>query len=204
MKKKKRKLYKILILLLILLITVLLCLLFTRNKNVIDYVKEDLPVYMKLEENQTDEKQIKINKIYSPDITLPGWGELTISANTKDIGSQINIYNPESNVYYNCPKCLRLLENLYCPYCQKEYEFKEVNQNVYYLKFTIILKDNNEVIYETNLIKPGYHINNIVFNRELEVGDYEASILIEPYKTDMATKCNCGEVEVLIHATDTF
>lgn len=204
MKKKNTKKLLIILIILIFMIIFFGFLAKRNDKKIINFIKDDVPVSLKLDSNQTNEEAANIQRIYNPDIVLPGWGELTIKANQREIGDCIKIYNPEANIYYNCPKCKGLLQNLYCPYCEKTYDFKEVDQNVYYLKFSIILKDNEELIYSTDLIKPGYHINNIILNKELEVGDYEISILIEPYKSDMATKCNSGEIETILHVTDTI
>lgn len=204
MKKKRTRILFIILILLILFIILFSYIAYLKDTRIIKFVKEEIPIAIKLDENQTDKQKEVINKKYNPDIVLPGWGEVTISANTRNINSSIDIYNPESNVYFNCPKCKGLLENLHCPYCDQTYEFKDVDQNVYYLKFTISLKENDEVIYSTDLIKPGYHIKDIVLNRELEVGDYKASILIEPYKSDRASKCNSGQVDIILHVTDTI
>lgn len=204
MKKKKTKKLLIILILLILFIGLLSYVVFFKKEETHIFTQKDSLVSFKLDESQTNEKEIATQKIYNPDIILPGWGEFTIKANTSDIGNNINLYNPESNVYFNCPKCKGLLNDLKCPYCEKTYEFKEVDQNLYYLKFTIKLKDSDETIYSTDLVKPGYHIKQITLNRPLQVGDYDASILIEPYKSDMATRCNVGEVNVILHVTDTI
>ncbi len=99
----------------------------------------------------------------APNITLPGWRQITIAANTTDI-SGVDFYNPDSNKGY------------------------------YYLKFQ--LKIQNEILYESNLVEPGKHIQNIKLHRALDPGEYDATVFIQPYKMDMKTPTNNGEVKL--------
>ena len=98
-----------------------------------------------------------------PNITMPGWKQITIEANTTDI-SGVNFYNPDANKGY------------------------------YYLKFQLKIKD--EVLYESNLVESGKHIQNIKISRPLEPGTYDATVFIQPYKMDMKTPTNNGEVKL--------
>ena len=98
-----------------------------------------------------------------PNIVMPGWKQITIEANTKDI-SGVNFYNPDANKGY------------------------------YYLKFQ--LKIDNEILYESGLVESGKHIQNIKISRPLDPGIYDATVFIQPYKMDMKTPTNNGEVKL--------
>lgn len=51
----------------------------------------------------------------------------------------------------------------------------------YYLKFSIYLKENDELIYSSDLVPYNNYISTITLNKELDEGVYEAYVLIEPY-----------------------
>lgn len=62
----------------------------------------------------------------------------------------------------------------------------------FYLQFNIILRDTDEVIYSSGLVEYGNYINVIELNREIEKGEYDAIVFIQPYdiklnKTNNAT-----------------
>lgn len=51
----------------------------------------------------------------------------------------------------------------------------------FYLQFNIILRDTDEVIYSSGLVEYGNYINAIELNREIEKGEYDAVVFIQPY-----------------------
>ena len=51
----------------------------------------------------------------------------------------------------------------------------------FYLQFNIILRDTDEVIYSSGLVEYGNYINVIELNREIEKGEYDAVVFIQPY-----------------------
>lgn len=51
----------------------------------------------------------------------------------------------------------------------------------FYLQFNIILRDTDEVIYSSGLVEYGNYINVIELNREIEKGEYDAIVFIQPY-----------------------
>lgn len=51
----------------------------------------------------------------------------------------------------------------------------------FYLQFNIILRDTDEVIYSSGLLEYGNYINVIELNREIEKGEYDAVVFIQPY-----------------------
>ena len=99
-----------------------------------------------------------------PNVILPGWTSISIAANTKEITSGINFYNPEKNEGY------------------------------YYLTFE--LKIGEESLYKSDLVPPGKHIQKITLSRALEKGEYDASVVMQPYKWDQSTPTNNGVVNI--------
>ena len=92
----------------------------------------------------------------APGIAIPGWGELTIPPNqAEDI--VVDFYNPEANDGY------------------------------YYLTFKLYIVEEDgteDVLYQSNLIPPGKHIQKVNFSHALEEGEYEAVMHVQPYKMD--------------------
>ena len=67
----------------------------------------------------------------------------------------------------------------------------------FYLQFNIILKDTDELIYSSGLVEYGGYINTIELNKELQKGEYDAIVFIQPY--DMAmNKTNSAQLSVKI------
>lgn len=82
-------------------------------------------------------------------VSIPGWGTITMPANTKDI--TVDFYNPDAN------------------------------EGLYYLTFELSLA-GGEVLYTSDLVEPGKHIQNITLSKGLAPGEYEAVIHVQPYK----------------------
>ena len=67
----------------------------------------------------------------------------------------------------------------------------------FYLQFNIILKDTEELIYSSGLVEYGGYINRVELNKELQKGEYDAIVFIQPY--DMAmNKTNSAQLSVKI------
>lgn len=113
-----------------------------------------------IDENEGDYKKENDGK----NVVLPGYGEIKIKANTTDITSGIDFYNPQKNDGY------------------------------FYLKFQ--LKIGDEVLYESDLVSPGKHIQKITLTRPLEEGTYDATVFMQPYRWDRKTPTNYGTVNV--------
>lgn len=65
----------------------------------------------------------------------------------------------------------------------------------FYLQFSIILTDTDEVIYSSGLVEYDSYINSIELSRDLEKGMYEAMLFIQPY--DMAmNKTNSALIRI--------
>ena len=57
----------------------------------------------------------------------------------------------------------------------------EANEGLYYLTYKLSLADTGEVLYESNAIPPGKHIQSITLSRALPTGIYNAVIHVQPY-----------------------
>lgn len=69
----------------------------------------------------------------------------------------------------------------------------------FYLQFSIILTDTDEVIYSSGLVEYDSYINSIELSRDLEKGMYEAMVFIQPY--DMAmNKTNSALIRIKLKA----
>lgn len=119
------------------------------------------------QEQETDENAGKYKNPKNnngKNVIMPGWNELKIQANTTNITSGIDFYNPKEN------------------------------EGLYYLKFQLIV--DNEVLYESGLVAPDKHIQNITLSKPLAAGKYDAIVFIQPYKWDKKTPTNNGQVRV--------
>ena len=66
----------------------------------------------------------------------------------------------------------------------------EKNEGLYYLTFRLLLEDTGEVLYESNAVPPGKHIQQITLNRGLSAGVYDAVIHVQPYRMSDETPTN--------------
>ena len=65
----------------------------------------------------------------------------------------------------------------------------EANEGLYYLTYKLSLA-NGEVLYESNAIPPGKHIQSITLSRPLSAGEYDAVIHVQPYRISDETPTN--------------
>lgn len=97
-------------------------------------------------------------KAAMPGVAIPGWGSITIPPETTDLTGMVDFYNPDANDGY------------------------------YYLTFEIRIPAKNEagyeVIYASQLVPPGKHIQSITLTRGLPEGVYDAVIHVQPYTMD--------------------
>ena len=66
----------------------------------------------------------------------------------------------------------------------------EKNEGLYYLTFRLLLEDTGEVLYESNAVPPGKHIQQITLNRGLSAGVYDAVVHVQPYRMSDETPTN--------------
>ena len=91
----------------------------------------------------------------APGVTIPGFGSMTIPANTKNLKG-VNLYNPDKNAgYYYLTFTLSLLD-----------ENGEVS----------------ETLYESQLVPPGLYLQEITLSRGLASGKYKAVMFVQPYR----------------------
>lgn len=85
------------------------------------------------------------------------------------------------------------------------------NEGVCFMEFTIYLDKNSnkkiddadEMIYKSGLVQPGYSISKFSINRTLEVGEYDAVVMQQPYSFDQQrTKLNNMVVATKIIVTE--
>lgn len=71
--------------------------------------------------------------------------------------------------------------------------------NRYYMTFGLYLSDNDELLYQSDLVSPGMYIQKMTMNRALKKGSYDAYVKIQPYKSDKKTKTNSGVVKITLN-----
>ena len=74
----------------------------------------------------------------------------------------------------------------------------EKNEGLYYLTFKLILSDTGEVLYESNAVPPGKHIQSITLNRALPAGNYAAVVHVQPYRMSDETPTNNADVKIIL------
>jgi len=60
------------------------------------------------------------------------------------------------------------------------------NTGLFHMTFELKLKDTNETLYKSGLVKAGDHLRNITLKRGLPAGTYDAIVHIQPYTADEA------------------
>ena len=72
--------------------------------------------------------------------------------------------------------------------------------NPCYFHFKIVLKDTNEVLFESKYVEPGQAITNVNLSKGLPVGEYPATIQISTISLDGKTSLNGANVETILNA----
>ena len=106
-----------------------------------------------------------------PGVAIPGWGLMTIPANTQVL-DMVDFYNPEENAGW------------------------------YYLTFKFCLLNANgeisEVLWESQAVPPGKHIQKITMSRGLPAGTYDAVIHVQPYRMSDETPTNSANMKTTL------
>ena len=107
----------------------------------------------------------------TPGVTIPGFGTLTIPANTKELKG-INLYNPEKNdgLYYLTFRMSLLDEN----------------------------GEVSETLYESQLVPPGLYLQDITLSRGLAPGEYNAVMHVQPYRIADQSPTNNADLKFTI------
>ena len=74
------------------------------------------------------------------------------------------------------------------------------NEGKYYLSFSVYLKDEEKPLAETGLIQPGESALKLELNKALEPGEYEAVVLVQPYRMADGSATNNAEIETILIA----
>ena len=74
----------------------------------------------------------------------------------------------------------------------------ERNEGLYYLTFKLILSDTGEVLYESNAVPPGKHIQTITLTRALPRGTYDVAVHVQPYRMSDETPTNNADMKTTL------
>ena len=89
-------------------------------------------------------------------VTIPGWGSITIPADTDKIA--VDFYNPEENGGF----------------CYLTFELRLLDDS----------EQGYEVLYTSQFIGPGKHVKTATLSHGLASGAYDAVIHVQPYRMD--------------------
>lgn len=74
------------------------------------------------------------------------------------------------------------------------------NEGKYYLSFSVYLKDQDKPLAETGLIQPGESALKLSLSHPLDAGEYEAVVLVQPYRMADGSATNNAEIETTLIA----
>lgn len=84
---------------------------------------------------------------------------------------------------------------------EQEFVLRNPEENPCYFKFQIVLDSSGEVLYESNLVPPGYAISKFHLKRTLDAGTYKATVKYLTYSFDAEQNpLNKGQVKTTIIA----
>ena len=125
---------------------------------------------LKIDTNAGDYIVPPIDSKVEPNVEIPGYGRITIPSGTTEINS-IDFYNPDEN------------------------------EGLYYLTFELRLTNSNggyEVLYASDAVPPGKHIQSITLSRPLDAGTYNAVIHVQPYRMSDETPTNNANMKTTL------
>ncbi len=73
-------------------------------------------------------------------------------------------------------------------------------QDYYYMTFALYLTEDDELLYQSDLVLPGNYIQSMEMTRALKAGTYDAYVVCQPYRSDGETKTNQGVVNISLTA----
>ena len=104
-------------------------------------------------------------------VAIPGWGSMTIPANTQVL-DMVDFHNPIAN------------------------------DGLYYLTFKFCLLNANgeisEVLWESQAVPPGKHIQKITMSRGLPAGTYDAVVHVQPYRMSDQSPTNSANMRTTL------
>jgi hypothetical protein len=106
-----------------------------------------------------------------PGVAIPGWGSMTIPANTQVL-DMVDFHNPIANdgLYY------------------LTFKFCLLNAN----------GEISEVLRESQAVPPGKHIQKITMSRGLPAGTYEAVVHVQPYRMSDQSPTNSANMRTTL------
>ena len=72
------------------------------------------------------------------------------------------------------------------------------NEGKYYLSFSVYLKSQDKPLAETGLIQPGESALKLSLSYPLDAGEYEAVVLVQPYRMADGSATNNAEIETIL------
>lgn len=157
----QRKKGAVIFLLILIILGLLLGMFMSRGEGEQELPEDDIKsggVGLQVDPNAGEYVEPEKDTTPSKGVAIPGWGSITIPANSKVV--QVKFENPEANKdFYYLTFELRLLNNT-----EKGYE----------------------VLYKSQLVPPGQCIQNIELSKALTAGEYDAIVHVQPYKMDEA------------------
>ncbi len=76
----------------------------------------------------------------------------------------------------------------------------EQNADKYFIQVSIYLKENNELIYRSDLIPPGKGINSARLSRSFEEGKYPAILHVQGYRMQDFSSAKAADLDIVIIA----
>lgn len=73
------------------------------------------------------------------------------------------------------------------------------SEDFYYMSFGLYLTENDELLYQSDLVSPGNYIQSMELSRVLEPGSYDAYVVCQPYRSDQVTQTNQGVVKITLN-----
>ena len=122
-----------------------------------------------IDPNAEDGRLSEVDNTVEQDVAISGRKSIAIPANQKEV--TVDFYNPKEN------------------------------EGLYYMTFELRLCDQSkqgyEVLYTSELIEPGKHINRIILSHTLEKGTYDAVIHVQPYRmNEEKTHTNNADMKI--------
>lgn len=119
------------------------------------------------------------NIVENPNISIPGYESLEFKAGTKK--QSVSFYNPEENTcYFRISLVLKSDNGTEAGGTAGDSEAKE------------------EILWSSELIEPGEELKSIKLDKELDSGDYPATLKYECFRLTDKTPLNGSDIELTL------
>jgi hypothetical protein len=78
-------------------------------------------------------------------------------------------------------------------------EIENVPSNNYSMNVQITLQDTDELIYESGILKPNYHIQTDKLSKDLDKGEYPCNVTFTAYDTDSQQEVGSTGTQITIY-----